>query len=116
MKDGAGKASSPLDEIRPDKWTAGMTNELLELLWVLEHTVALFPELALQLDAILAAPLFHADELPQPTDAERKPPADETETPDNQQTLQAVLLANEGPAQKKPQKKSRQGSKTKRKV
>jgi hypothetical protein len=35
MKKRAGKKSSPLDEIRPDHWTARMSDELLELLWVL---------------------------------------------------------------------------------
>ncbi len=74
MKGGAGRASSPLDEIRPEVWTADMTRELLELLWVLEHTVALYPELEANLDTVLAGPLFRADELPVPSEAERKPP------------------------------------------
>ena len=115
MKAGAGRSSSPLDEIRPEKWTDSMTDELLKLLWILEHTVAMFPKLASQLDAILAGPLFRADELPKPTDAERKPPADEAETPDTQETMQAVLSHNEAPAQKKPQKKSKRGKKLKQK-
>src|SRR3989304_4559313 len=32
---GVGKQKSPLDKIRPEKWTAQFTRELLELLWVL---------------------------------------------------------------------------------
>ncbi len=36
MRDGAGRRSSPLDEIRPTRWTAQFTRELLELLWVLQ--------------------------------------------------------------------------------
>ena len=74
MKEGAGKRSSPLDEIRPERWTSRMTDELLELLWVLEATVALFPELARTLDEIVASDLFLATELPQPRAEERKPP------------------------------------------
>ena len=88
MKAGAGRSSSPLDDIRPEKWTDSMTDELLKLLWILEHTVAMFPKLASQLDAILASPLFRADELPQPTDAERKPPREEPEDePEPQMTF-----------------------------
>ena len=37
MKKGAGKKSSPLDKIRPAAWQ--FDEELLDLLWVLEHTV-----------------------------------------------------------------------------
>ena len=32
MRDGAGRKSSPLDDIRPQRWTAQFTRELLELL------------------------------------------------------------------------------------
>ena len=39
---GAGRKSSPLDEIRPERWE--FTEELLELLWVLEATLELQPE------------------------------------------------------------------------
>ncbi len=68
----SGKKSSPLDKIRPERWEFG--EELLELLWVLEHTIALQPEGAKLLDEVCASPLFAADELPSPTDAERKSP------------------------------------------
>lgn len=74
MKKGAGKKSSPLDNIRPERWTAEMTRELLELLWVLEHSLARYPELDAWLDEVLASALFTADELPKPTEAERKEP------------------------------------------
>ena len=40
MKKGAAKKSSPLDDIRPTRWTSQFTTELLELLWVLEATLA----------------------------------------------------------------------------
>jgi len=74
MKAGAGKSSSPLDEIRPTVWSAELTTELLEVLWTLEHTIALRPKLDDVLAAILAGPLFKADELPKPTDDERAAP------------------------------------------
>ena len=77
MQDGAGRTSSPLDEIRPERWTAEMTQELLELLWVLEATVSMFPEIEEALGAIVAGPTFHADELPQPTIRERQAPGEE---------------------------------------
>ena len=68
----SGRKSSPLDEIRPERWTFG--EELLELLWLLEATVALEPEGATLLDEVCASPLFSADDLPIPTNEERKPP------------------------------------------
>ncbi|MGH7950636.1 MAG: type ISP restriction/modification enzyme, partial [Limisphaerales bacterium] len=77
MKDGYGRSSSPLDEIRPQSWTAEMSRELLELLWVLEATVEKFPELEKLLASIVAGETFRADELPQPTADERKPPSEE---------------------------------------
>ncbi len=74
MKKGAGRKSSPLDDIRPEHWTSEMTQELLELLWVLEWTLAKYPELDAWLDEVLEGELFTADEIPAPTDAERKEP------------------------------------------
>lgn len=74
MKKGAGKKSSPLDDIRPERWTDEMTRELLELLWVLEWTLSKYPEIDAWLDEVLAGALFTADEIPAPTDAERKEP------------------------------------------
>ena len=79
MKSRSGRKSSPLDEIRPAGWTAALTTELLELLWVLEATVAAQPELNALLSEILAAPLFTAAEFPVPTAAERAAPGDEPE-------------------------------------
>lgn len=74
MREPSGKSSSPLDEIRPERWTGEMTTELLELLWVLEATVEKEPELAAFLQSVVDSPTFEATELPRPTDAERKPP------------------------------------------
>jgi hypothetical protein len=74
MKEGAGKRSSPLDDIRPEKWPADFTEELCYLLWILEQTVALAPELSALLDKIVEGPVFAADELPTPTAEERAAP------------------------------------------
>jgi hypothetical protein len=77
MKRGAGKKSSPLDDIRPECWTGQFTTELLELLWVLEATVAGYPEQAKLLEAVVSGPCFQADELPPVPEKMRKPPAAE---------------------------------------
>ena len=69
----SGRKSSPLDEIRPERWTFG--EELLDLLWLLEATLVLEPEGAALLDEVCASPLFSADDLPTPTPDERKPPS-----------------------------------------
>ena len=67
-----GKKSSPLDDIRPTKWT--FTDELLLLLHTLEYTVQVTPTAAALLEEVVAGPTFLASELPTPTDAERKAP------------------------------------------
>ncbi len=73
MRSGAGRKSSPLDDIRPERWTSQLTEELLELLWVLEATVAMFPALAELLESVVAGETFKAEDLPVPTFAERRP-------------------------------------------
>jgi len=75
MKDGAGRRSSPLDEIRPERWAPAFTEEFLELLWVLEATVAMYPALESLLGRVVAGPTFAAVELPSPTEAERAAPS-----------------------------------------
>ncbi len=72
MRDRKGRKSSPLDDIRPERWE--FTEELLELLWVLEQTIDLEPAGRALLDEVLESDLWTAAELPKPTDAERKPP------------------------------------------
>ncbi|MDE2892368.1 MAG: N-6 DNA methylase [Chloroflexota bacterium] len=72
MKDRKGRKSSPLDDTRPEVWT--FSEELLELLWVLEHTIAMQPTGKTLLEEVLASELWTAEELPKPTEAERKPP------------------------------------------
>ncbi len=74
MKDGAGRTGSPLNDIHCERWPAQLTDELLELLWVLEATVEAYPQQAKLLDEVIRGDLFQADELP-PAPAEmRKPP------------------------------------------
>ncbi|HMA15777.1 MAG TPA: hypothetical protein VKP12_13385, partial [Kiloniellaceae bacterium] len=51
-----------------------MSDEFLELLWVLEATLAMEPELSATLDKVVAGPCFKASELPTPTAEERLPP------------------------------------------
>ena len=74
MKKGAGKKSSPLDNIRPNSWSSQFTTELLELLWVLEATLAAYPEQAQLLQQVIACDCIHADELPPVPEEMRRPP------------------------------------------
>ncbi|MBL3677213.1 MAG: N-6 DNA methylase [Alphaproteobacteria bacterium] len=90
MKDGAGKKSSPLDDIRPRAWTAEMSTGFLRLLWVLEASVAMHDALADLLRDIAAGPCFTAADLPSPTATERAAPKAER-TP-NADTAQTQLL------------------------
>jgi hypothetical protein len=69
-----GRASSPLDALRPARWTAAMSDELLALLWTLEQLVAREARQADLLARILAGPRFTAAELPSPPAASRRPP------------------------------------------
>ncbi|HEX5411712.1 MAG TPA: type ISP restriction/modification enzyme [Terriglobia bacterium] len=52
MRNPKGKKSSPLDEIHPEKWTSEFTTELLELLWILEATIAEYPHQSKLLTAV----------------------------------------------------------------
>ncbi len=70
---GSGHKSSPLDYIRPESWD--FTEELLELLWVLEHTIALQSVGAGLLEEVCDSELFSAAELPMPSAAERRAPS-----------------------------------------
>ncbi len=72
MKKRKGKKSSPLDEIRPTRWT--QTKELLLLLSIIEHTVEVTPQAAELLNEIVNGPLLLAADLPTPTPASQKPP------------------------------------------
>jgi hypothetical protein len=74
MKDRKGKKSSPLDDIHPERWTADFTDELLRLLWIMEHTLAMKPALSKLLEAVCAGPLLPASDLPNVPAHLRKPP------------------------------------------
>ena len=74
MKAGAGKKSSPLNDILPECWISQFTTELLELLWVLEATVDGYPEQAKLLEEVINSDLFHSDELPPVPEEMRHPP------------------------------------------
>ena len=74
MKSGGGKKSSPLDDIRPERWTGDFTTELLELLWVLEATLEQYPTQARLLSAVVRGSCFRADELPSVPYEMRKSP------------------------------------------
>lgn len=74
MKKRAGRKSSPLDDIRPERWTARMSDELLELLWVLEATLSMEPQLASILAKVVDGPCFTTAELPTPNANEREAP------------------------------------------
>jgi hypothetical protein len=51
---GTTRGRSPLDAIAQKGWTAALTRELLELVWVLEATLALEPALEVVLDEIVS--------------------------------------------------------------
>lgn len=74
MLEPAGRKSSPLDEIRPRGWPAEFTEELLELLWVLEHTIDMSSGLATFLEAVIQGNMLPAENLPMPTENQRKAP------------------------------------------
>lgn len=69
MKERSGKKSSPLDEIRPELWS--FDNELLDLLWVLDNTIDLLPEVNQNFERVLKSKLFHADNFPKPSKEEQ---------------------------------------------
>ncbi len=64
MKAGAGKKSSKLNDIRPQIWRSQFTTELLELLWVLEATVADYPKQAEVFQAIVQGDCLKRQDLP----------------------------------------------------
>ena len=72
MKNRKGRKSSPLDDIRPARWT--QSKELLLVLSIIEHTIEVTPKAAALLDQIVEGPLIPASDLPTPTPANCKPP------------------------------------------
>jgi hypothetical protein len=74
LRQRGGRRSSALDDVRPATWNAAMTQELLQLLSVIEATLDMRTELNAVLQDVLNGPLFDATVLPQPADHERRPP------------------------------------------
>lgn len=74
MREPRGKKSSPLDEIRPERWSGEMTEELMGLIWTLEASLALHPELADLLDRVTCSRLLSETDLPRPQKEETEPP------------------------------------------
>ena len=74
MKGIPGRSSSPLDEIRPQKWSSQFTTELLELLWLIEQTIEIQPQLDTLLLEIIGGEVFLKNELPEVADYEREAP------------------------------------------
>ena len=72
MKTRKGRKSSPLDDIRPTRWT--QSSELLLVLSIIEHTIEVTPQAAALLDQIVKGSLIPASDLPTPTETNRKPP------------------------------------------
>jgi hypothetical protein len=68
MKERSGKKSSLLDEIRPEVWA--FDKELLDLLWVLDNTIDLLPEVNQNFESVLQSPLFGVDDFPKPSKKE----------------------------------------------
>ena len=75
MAQPAGRSSSLLDGIRPTRWRAQFTEELLEVMWVLEHTIGMFPSVSKVLDEIVAGPTIAEGDLPTPANSEREQPS-----------------------------------------
>jgi hypothetical protein len=68
-----GRRSSALDDIHPERW--GFADELLLVVAVLQHTTDVTEKASRLLDHVVASRLIDPYSLPQPTDAERKPPS-----------------------------------------
>lgn len=70
----AGKAATPLDLIRPTEWEDEWNDELLDLLRMLTRTVELGAQQTQLLEEVVQGELIAPEQLPSPTDAERKVP------------------------------------------
>lgn len=77
MKRRQGKQSSPLDKIHPNAWTAESTTELLQLLWIIEATLAGYPKQRQLFEQVVDAPLFSGCELPPVPKSAREAPGDD---------------------------------------
>ena len=74
MKHRAGRKSSPLDHIRPERWTSAFTTELLRMLWILEDTLEGYEQQRGLFNQIVEGECFFASDFPEPAGATRKAP------------------------------------------
>ena len=74
MKRRGGRKSSPLDDIRPQRWTSGFATELLRMLWILESTLEGYEEQFGLFNQIVEGECFFASDLAEPADEMRKAP------------------------------------------
>lgn len=74
MQKPKGKKSSALDKIRPQKWSNEMNKNLHELIWILEATLNMEPDLENILQSVVESECFNANELPKPLESQKKPP------------------------------------------
>jgi hypothetical protein len=88
-----GRRSSPLDETVPSQWDKDLSEELLELIWVLEQTLAIHPDQSQLLEDVLGGGLFETGELPTPGEEERQPPG-EADPEDPGEAQQVELLSH----------------------
>ena len=74
MARGSGRKSSPLDRIRPRRWSVEFTTELLELIWVIEATIEGYKDQTQLFRRVVESECFTAEELPSPPRSMRLPP------------------------------------------
>lgn len=91
-----GRKSSGLDEIVPSQWDEELSRELLELIWILEETLAIHSRQEELLQEVLGGGLFEAGELPMPSEEERQPPGKVRQEDTDEAPQQAELLSHTG--------------------
>ena len=74
MKKPKGRKSSELDKIRPQQWSHNMTIKLINLVWILEATIIMEPDLESVLQAVIKSECFHAREFPKPSEKQKSAP------------------------------------------
>jgi hypothetical protein len=82
MKGGAGKKSSPLDDLGAANWD--FDDELLDMLWVVEATLHRYDQANLLLEKVVVGDTLGASELPMPTASDRRALVDDDETDPDQ--------------------------------
>jgi hypothetical protein len=71
MQQRSGKKSSPLDDIRPQRWS--FDDDLVALLRLIDKTVDMRPAMDAALKDVLKSELFMADDFPKPTEKDIGP-------------------------------------------